>query len=385
MRVMTRQAAALTLLSWAAGAQVPTPAARAPADTIVRAVTPPRTPLPSEAQSAGVTKFSFIAYGDNRSRVDGVALQGEHGLVISSMQRTIAARSGSADPIRFVVSSGDMVVNGRDPMMWNVSYVDVVNRLTAVTGIPFFPSPGNHDVTSSADLGDTARQHGLRNYLSAFRQLIPPDGSARRLAGYPTYSFGYGNSYFLEMDSNIADDSVQFNWIRGQIAGLDRRRFPNVVIVLHHPAFSSGPHGGVTVEHSTLALRTSYLPMFRKFHVRLLLAGHEHLFEHWVERYSDGGRRYRIDQLVSGGGGAPLYAYHGEPDLRDYLRAGAADSVRLEHLVKPGPNAWDNPYHYLVVHVDGDKIRIEVIGVDFGAEFKPYRSRSADLDEIDNP
>lgn len=366
-----------------ARAQMP---ARAPAaDTVVRAVTAPRNPLPSEAQSARVTKFSFIAYGDNRSRVDGIQLQGEHGLVVASMQRTIAARANSADPVKFIVSSGDMVVNGRDATMWNVSYVDLVNRLTGVTGIPFFPSPGNHDVTSSMVLSDTGRQRGLRNYLSAFSQLMPADGSPRRLNGYPTYGVGYGNTFVLAMDSNIADDPVQFNWIRGQLAGLDRGRFRNIAIVLHHPAFSSGPHGGITLERATLALRTMYMPLFRKYHVRLMLAGHEHLFEHWVERYTDGGQSYRIDQLVSGGGGAPLYAYQGEPDTRDYLIAGAADSVRLEHLVKPGMNAWENPYHYLVVHVDGEKIRIEVIGVDFGTEFRPYRSRSADLDGPVNP
>ncbi|MEP6620263.1 MAG: metallophosphoesterase [bacterium] len=371
--------AVIALVAVASTARAQAPAAE------VRAVTAPRTPLPSEAQSAGVTKFSFIAYGDNRSRVDGIQLQGEHGLVIASMQRTIAARANSADPVRFVVSSGDMVVNGRDAAMWNVSYVDLVNRLTGVTGIPFYPSPGNHDVTSSMLLSDTARQHGLRNYLSAFQQLIPADGSPHRLSGYPTYGFGYGNTFVLAMDSNIADDTVQFNWIRGQLAGLDRGRYRNVAIVLHHPAFSSGPHGGFNAERPTLAMRALYMPLFRKHHVRLVLAGHEHLFEHWVERYKDGGQSYRIDQIVSGGGGAPLYAYQGEPDLREYTRAASADSVRLEHLVKPGMNAWENPYHYVVVHVDGEKIRIEVIGVDFGAEFRPYRSRSVDLDGPVNP
>ena len=384
MRFLSRPVAVtLIVLTSAAGAQVP--AATRQADTVVRAVSAPRNPLPSEAQSAGVTKFSFIAYGDNRSRVDGIQLQGEHGLVVASMQRTIAARINSADPVKFIVSSGDMVVNGRDPMMWNVSYVDLVNRLTVATGIPFFPSPGNHDVTSAMILSDTGRQRGLRNYLSAFSQLIPPDGSSRRLAGYPTYACGYGNTFVLAMDSNIADNDVQFNWVRAQLAGLDRGRYRNVAIVLHHPAFSSGPHGGITVELATLALRTMYMPLFRKYHVRLVLAGHEHLFEHWVERYKDGGQSYRIDQLVSGGGGAPLYAYQGEPDMREYLRASVADSVRLEHLVKPGMNAWENPYHYLVVHVDGEKLRIEVIGVDFGAEFRPYRSKSADLDGPVNP
>ena len=81
-----------------------------------------------------------------------------------------------------------------------------------------------------------------------------------------------------------------------------------------------------------------------------------------------------MDHLVTGGGGAPLYAYQGEPNLQDYLKAGATDRVTLEHLVKPGPDPGDNPYHFVVVQVDGDQFQVEVIGVDWGANFKPYRS-----------
>jgi len=42
-----------------------------------------------------------------------------------------------------------------------------------------------------------------------------------------------------------------------------------------------------------------------------------------------------MDLIVSGGGGAPSYAYTGEPDLRDYLKANQASKVSLAHLVKP--------------------------------------------------
>ena len=89
------------------------------------------------------------------------------------------------------------------------------------------------------------------------------------------------------------------------------------------------------IEPQAASIRARWMPLFRKHHVRLLLTGHEHLFEHWVERYVDASGTHRIDEIVSGGGGAPLYGYMGEPDLRDYLATGAADSVTLEHLVRP--------------------------------------------------
>ena len=122
------------------------------------------------------------------------------------------------------------------------------------------------------------------------------------------------------------------------------------------------------------------MPLFRKHGVQLLVTGHEHLYEHWVERYRDGqGARRRMDQLVTGGGGAPLYAYRGEPDLRAYVAASGADSARVDHLVRPGMERGDNPYHFVVVHVDGDRISLELQSVDWGTGFAPYRSNRATL------
>jgi hypothetical protein len=347
-------------------------------DSIVPSLAP-RTPLPSEASTSGVKRFSFIAYGDTRGRHDGVDLQAEHTLVVESMLGTIQRAAATTDPIKFVVQSGDAVVDGTNARQLSVSYIPLIDRLTQEGNVPYFLAVGNHDVGSVPDLTDPRRVAGLKNYFAANANLIPPEGSPRRLKGYPTYAFGYGNTFFVAFDSDIPDDSTQFAWVKSQLEGLDRRRYTNVAMFFHHPLFSSGPHGGATIEPQTAALRTKWMPLFRKHHVRLLLTGHEHLFEHWVERYRDNTGRYRIDEIVSGGGGAPLYAYTGEPDLRAYVRAAASDTVALQHLVKPSIDPGGNPYHYIVVHVDGDKISIEVIGVDWGRSFAPYRSNAATL------
>lgn len=348
--------------------------ARPRVDTVV-AIAAPRTPLPAEQASASVTRFSFLVYGDTRGRRDGTEVQYEHSLVVESMLRTITRLRNGPDPVRFVLQSGDAVVNGRNAAEWNVSFVGLVNRLTTEGGVPYFLAPGNHDVTSSDDLASPGRAEGLRHYLSAMAKLIPPDGATRRLAGYPTYAFGYGNTFVLAIDSNIADDSTQFAWARGQLEGLDRRRYRHVVAFFHHPPFSSGPHGGARVERPTQQVRDRWMPLFRKHEVGLVFTGHEHLFEHWIERWRDAaGRWHRMDQVVTGGGGAPIYVYTGEPDLRPYLTANAADSVRLQHPVKPGMTTGENPYHYVIVHVDGARVWHEVVGVDWGAGFAPYRT-----------
>jgi hypothetical protein len=347
---------------------------------VVRAIAPPRQPLPAEEASAGITRFSFIVYGDTRGRRDGKEIQYEHSLIVESMLGTIKKMEKSDYPVRFILQSGDAVVNGRDPQQWNASFVALINRLTTEGGLPYFLAPGNHDVTGADALDDPGRKEGLQNYLAAIAQLIPPDGAPRRLSGYPTFAFGYGNTFVIAFDSNIATNDRQYEWVKGQLGSLDRRRYVNIFAICHHPPFSSGPHGGAKVEAPAAAIRSRYLPLFRAHHVEALFAGHEHFFEHWVERYVDSaGVKLRMDLVVTGGGGAPLYSYHGEPELRDYLKENAASKARLEHLVRPGPERGDNPYHYVLLQVDGEQLKMEVIGVDWGRDYQPYRSNKTEL------
>lgn len=367
------------------GAQTPkVPAAQKEAGKeTVRAIAPPKNPLPAEAVSAGIEKFAFIVYGDTRGRRDGKEIQYEHSLIVESMLGAIKKMDTTSYPIRFVLQTGDAVVNGREARQWNASFVDLINRLTIEGGVPYFLAPGNHDVTSAAELNNPGRQDGLRNYLAAVAQLIPPDGAARRLAGYPTYAFSYGNTFVIAFDSNIALDDTQFEWVKRQLEGLDRNRYVNVLAYCHHPPFSSGPHGGSRVESQAAAVRSRYLPLFRQHHVKALFVGHEHFFEHWIERYEEAGQQYRLDHIITGGGGAPLYWYNGEPDLDEYLTANKENKVRLEHLVKPGYERGDNPYHYTIVKIDGEQLSLEVIGVDWGRNYRPYASNKIELREVE--
>ena len=307
-------------------------------------------------------------------------VQYEHSLVVDSMLAAIKRLEKTENPVRFVLQSGDAVVDGRDPRQWNASFVDLINRLTVEGGVPYFLAPGNHDVTGASALDSPEREKGLRNYLAAVAQLIPPDGAARRLAGYPTYAFGYGNTFLVALDSNIAGDDEQFEWVRAQLEGLDRGRYKNVVASSTN-AFSSGPHAGARVErpagdalalHAALPRRTASAPSSpgtdTSSSMGRALRGRR-------------GRRQRLDMVITGGGGAPLYPHFGEPLVADYLKANEAGKVQLEHLARPGPEPGNNPYHYVIVRVDGERLRMEVVGVDWGRGFRPYRSNSAVLED----
>jgi hypothetical protein len=358
------------------------------ASATVRAIEPPATSLPEEAASAGVTRFSFVAYGDTRSGSDpsvpgdGRVLQVEHSRVVDRVIAKSRELASTPFPIRFVLQSGDAVLRGADAAMWNVSFNPVIERLTRSANLPFFFTVGNHDISG----GEGGRAQALRNTLTAISKLIPAEGSPRRLTDYPTYAFGYGNSFFIALDSNIPDDAVQIAWVRDQLERLNRARYRHVIVFFHHPAFSSGPHSRTSgpggdqkladrPESQTIAIRNVWLPLFRKHHVDLTITGHDHLFDHWVEHYVDRGVTYRMDHVVTGGGGAPTYLYAGEPDLRAYVTANAVQAVRLDHPMKPGVTADANPHHFVTIRVDGDRLSLEVTGTG-PTDYKPYNGRA---------
>jgi hypothetical protein len=377
----------VALCTVAGAQQLPAPPP-VPAWVAVKPIDPPATALPTEAASARVTKFSFVAYGDTRSGSgpggDLDVVHPEHSRVMDQVLATAKTLAATPFPIRFVLQSGDAVLRGQSGTMWNVGFTPIIERLTRGANIPYFLTAGNHDVTT-APAGDPARALGLHNTLAAISKLIPPEGSPRRLNGYPTYAFGYGNAFFIALDSNIASDTIQLAWVTDQLEHLDRTRYRHVIVFFHHPAFSSGPHGGASadpvpgtgrkapdrIEAQTASIRALYLPLFRKHHVRMLITGHDHLYDHFVERYDSGGVTYRMETIVTGGGGAPLYGYIGEPDLRGYVAASPGDNIRVEHLMKPGPTAAENPHHFVVIQVDGDRLSLQVIGTG-ETEYLPY-------------
>jgi Calcineurin-like phosphoesterase len=341
------------------------PLAQAPADrpsgnVVARPIDPAGVLLPLEADSGNQTKFSFIAYGDTRGPADGSMIQPEHKGVIDRMLTAIAEEGQAGFPARFVVQSGDAVVTGRYGNQWNTSFNPLIERLIHEGRVPYLFAVGNHDV-GGMPVRSPERDAGLRNAAAAMARLWPLEGTSRRLTGYPTFAFGYGRYFFIVLDSNIASDPAQFNWVKRQLETLDRLRFRHIVAVFHHPVLTTGPHGGPLVEPQSQALRRMYMPLFRTHHVRLTIAGHDHLFDRFVEHYDDKTGSHRIDHIVSGGGGAPIYSYRGEQDLQLYASTAAPVHVQVEHPIRPGVVEADNPHHFVIFEIDGDRLWLQVV------------------------
>jgi hypothetical protein len=136
----------------------------------------------------------------------------------------------------------------------------------------FFPALGNHDWYTV----------GAQPYLDYF--TLP--GNERY------YDVVWGDVHVFALDTDpsepdgVAADSPQAAWLKKHLA---TSRAPWKIVYMHHPPYSSGPHG------STPQMRWP----FKAWGANLVLAGHDHVYEHVVV---DG-----LDYLVNGLGGATFY------------------------------------------------------------------------------
>jgi tartrate-resistant acid phosphatase type 5 len=148
------------------------------------------------------------------------------------------------------------------------------NYASSATENRFFPTLGNHDWYTQ----------GAAPYLDYF--TLP--GNERY------YDVAWGDVHFFAIDSDpnepdgITATSTQANWLRQGLAA-STQAFN--IVAMHHPPFSSGPHGDTAVMQWPYA----------EWGADLVLAGHDHGYE-----------RLEIDGLtyvVSGLGGASIYSY----------------------------------------------------------------------------
>jgi tartrate-resistant acid phosphatase type 5 len=174
----------------------------------------------------------------------------------------------------------------------------------------FYPTLGNHDWDTD----------GAQPYLDYF--TLP--GNERY------YEVELGAIHFFALDSDprepdgVTADSAQALWLKAALAA-SRARFK--VVAMHHPPYSSGPHGDAP---------TMQWP-FAAWGADLVVAGHDHGYE-----------RLEIDGItyvVSGLGGAPTYSF-GSPAFGSVVRHSASHGAAVLDADEKG-------LRLLFVDVDG--------------------------------
>jgi tartrate-resistant acid phosphatase type 5 len=94
----------------------------------------------------------------------------------------------------------------------------------------------------------------------------------------------------------------QLAWLEAELKR--PRTTPYLGVLAHHPVYSDGPHG----DHPVLI--REWDPLFRKYHVDLYMAGHDHDLQHLEFE------GHPTSFFLSGGGGADLYSLKVDPSQR---------------------------------------------------------------------
>src|SRR5215510_1029494 len=149
-------------------------------------------------------------------------------------------------PFDLVVMMGDNLYGGQKPRDFKKKFEEPYKELLG-RRVKFQAVLGNHD---------------------------DPNQSSYKLfnmGGERYYTFKPRNGIrFFALDSNYLD-KAQLEWLEKQLAGSGSDW---KIVYFHHPLYSSGATHGSDVE-----LRAILEPLFVKYGVNLVLAGHDHFYE----------------------------------------------------------------------------------------------------------
>jgi len=150
--------------------------------------------------------------------------------------------------------------------------------------------------------------------------LSGPSTGAVLGSPYRYYTWSVGTTQFFMLDANNSGSAIQRAWLD---RALRASRAHVKIVVFHQPAFTSGLHP------DNISAQRNWVPLFVRYHVTLVLAGHNHDYEHLKV---DG-----IDYVVTGGGGQSSY-----PCLR----------------AEPGALRCVSAYHFLIVTVTSGSVTV---------------------------
>src|SRR5438128_6857475 len=141
------------------------------------------------------------------------------------------------------------------------------------------------------------------------------------MGGSCYYSMGRGNGLvdFFMLDSTDFDNT-QLNWLDNS---LRESRAVWKIAALHHPIYSSGKKHG-----SDLKLRKAIEPLLTHYHVQVVFAGHDHVYER--TRPQQG-----IQHFITGAGGKTR---RGDIDLKSEIRAASFDQDNSFMLIEVDEN-----------------------------------------------
>ncbi|MGA2916665.1 MAG: metallophosphoesterase [Sedimentisphaerales bacterium] len=180
---------------------------------------------------------------------------------------TTISKINTIDP-DFLIVTGDLV-NTSSSDSQATTYLNYAASLNPA--IERYQLPGNHDI------GDTPKSSNYSWFQSKFG-FIPSNPM-------PWYSFTYGDSIFICLDSCIlrnpggsglsGKDTEEINWLTTTLQGASG--YTHKFVFMHHPLFVNDPNEAYDSRYNfQMPRRTELLNIFHTYSVNTVFAGHLH-------------------------------------------------------------------------------------------------------------
>jgi hypothetical protein len=209
-------------------------------------------------------------------------------------------------PFDFVLMLGDNMYGGEEPEDFDEKFTRPYQALLS-RGVAFYAALGNHDLAA---------------------QELPFEPF--HMGGKRYYTFVKGPAQFFALDSNYMDPE-QLEWLAKALSGSVA---PWKICFFHHPIYSSGRRHGSEVD-----LRLLVEPLFVRYGVNVVFAGHEHLYERMKPQQG-------IHYFTSGGAG--------KLSRNDFAKGRpAADQLRVA--------GFDQDRHFMLIEIAGDQLYFQAI------------------------
>jgi 3',5'-cyclic AMP phosphodiesterase CpdA len=216
---------------------------------------------------------------------------------------TRLAEARSSFPFETVLMLGDNMYGGEGPRDFEKKFERPYKPLLDA-GVKFYAALGNHD-----------------NREQRFYKLFNMNGEL-----YYTFKAPEQNVRFFVLESSYMDRK-QLDWLEHQLqSSTDDWK----IVYMHHPLYSSGEKHG-----SSASLREVLEPLFIKYNVSVVFAGHEHFYE-----------RIRPQNGVT------------------YFTEGGSAKLRRGNLTEGSPltaKGFDTDNSFMLVEIDGDEMYFQTI------------------------
>ena len=204
-------------------------------------------------------------------------------------------------PYEFAIMLGDNMYGSERPQDY-VSKFERPYKALLDAKIQFYAALGNHD---------DPNQRFYKNF---------------GMGGKRFYTFEKKDAKFFVLDSNYMDQDQQ-KWLENELKGTQSKW---KIAYFHHPIYSSGGRHGSEVD-----LRSIIEPLFIKYNLNVVFAGHEHFYERLKPQKG-------INYFTAGGSAK--------------LRAG--DIIGASEMTAKG---FDTEQSFMLVEIDGDVMRFQTI------------------------